>query len=233
MHRDIKPSNVLVNHQGQIKLCDFGVSGELVNSIADTFVGTSTYMAPERIQGAKYSIKSDVWSVGLMLMELAIGRFPFDANESAPGDRKSAAPMGGILDLLQQIVLEPAPKLPESDAFPPYLHDMIAKCLLKDPNERPTPRQLFVSSSFVLQCSKQLICHRTRTHSYKPPNGLRSTSKNGRSRCWRSTTENLIWLPSCRQQPKHFLRVTIQYHHLASQPIPRQQREHPHLVKYL
>ena len=144
MHRDIKPSNVLVNHRGQIKLCDFGVSGELVNSIADTFVGTSTYMAPERIQGAKYSIKSDVWSVGLMLMELAIGKFPFDASDSAAGDRASA-PVGGILDLLQQIVLEPAPKLPESDAFPPYLHDMIAKCLLKNPDERPTPRQLYVS----------------------------------------------------------------------------------------
>lgn len=42
---DVKPSNVLVNSQGQIKICDFGVSGELINSIADTFVGTSTYMS--------------------------------------------------------------------------------------------------------------------------------------------------------------------------------------------
>ena len=45
MHRDIKPSNILVNSRGSIKLCDFGVSGELINSIADTFVGTSTYMS--------------------------------------------------------------------------------------------------------------------------------------------------------------------------------------------
>lgn len=42
---DIKPSNILFNSQGQIKICDFGVSGELINSIADTFVGTSTYMS--------------------------------------------------------------------------------------------------------------------------------------------------------------------------------------------
>ena len=143
MHRDIKPSNVLVHSRGFIKLCDFGVSGELVNSIADTFVGTSTYMAPERIQGAKYSIKSDVWSVGLTVMELAIGRFPFDASDAAAGDRASAGPMG-ILDLLQQIVHEPAPRLPQSDAFPPILDEMIQKCLLKNPDDRPTPRQLFV-----------------------------------------------------------------------------------------
>lgn len=45
IHRDIKPSNILCNSKGQIKICDFGVSGELINSIADTFVGTSTYMS--------------------------------------------------------------------------------------------------------------------------------------------------------------------------------------------
>jgi len=43
--QDVKPSNILLNGQGQIKICDFGVSGELINSIADTFVGTSTYMS--------------------------------------------------------------------------------------------------------------------------------------------------------------------------------------------
>jgi mitogen-activated protein kinase kinase len=148
MHRDIKPSNVLVNSRGCIKLCDFGVSGQLVNSVADTFVGTSTYMAPERIQGAKYSVKSDVWSVALTLMELAIGRFPFDANDTTAGDRASAGPMG-ILDLLQQIVHEPAPKLPKSDAFPSILEEMIEKCLDKDPNLRPTPQQLFVRPPFI------------------------------------------------------------------------------------
>ena len=42
---DIKPSNILCNSLGEIKICDFGVSGELINSIADTFVGTSTYMS--------------------------------------------------------------------------------------------------------------------------------------------------------------------------------------------
>ncbi|KAJ6522587.1 Pkinase-domain-containing protein [Mycena capillaripes] len=77
IHRDIKPSNILCNSNGDIKLCDFGVSGELVNSIANTFVGTSIYMSPERIQGATYSVKSDIWSLGITLLELSVGQFPF------------------------------------------------------------------------------------------------------------------------------------------------------------
>ncbi|ETI29565.1 hypothetical protein G647_02018 [Cladophialophora carrionii CBS 160.54] len=153
MHRDIKPSNVLVNSRGMIKLCDFGVATETVNSVANTFVGTSTYMAPERIQGGAYTIKSDVWSVGLTVMELAIGRFPFDSSDSAAGDRASAGPMG-ILDLLQTIVHEPAPKLPKSEAFPAILEDFVAKCLLKNPDERPTPRELYDRDNF-LQAAKR------------------------------------------------------------------------------
>jgi len=77
IHRDIKPSNILCNSQGSIKLSDFGVSGELINSLANTFVGTSVYMSPERIQGAEYSVKSDIWSLGITLIELAYGRPPF------------------------------------------------------------------------------------------------------------------------------------------------------------
>ena len=192
MHRDIKPSNVLVSSRGYIKLCDFGVSGELVNSIADTFVGTSTYMAPERIQGAKYSIKSDVWSVGLTIMELAIGRFPFDASDAAAGDRASAGPMG-ILDLLQQIVHEPAPRLPECDAFPPILDEMIQKCLLKNPDDRPTPRQLYVRISYFFTYTTTTTdkdFDRKTTCFLLQPNERQWIYRSGRCRLWIVTTVN-------------------------------------------
>ncbi|KAJ7257537.1 kinase-like domain-containing protein [Mycena haematopus] len=86
IHRDIKPSNVLCNSDGEVKLCDFGVSGELVNSIANTFVGTSIYMSPERIQGATYSVKSDIWSLGITLIELSVGQFPFSGSFSDSED---------------------------------------------------------------------------------------------------------------------------------------------------
>ncbi|VDK50652.1 unnamed protein product, partial [Gongylonema pulchrum] len=76
MHRDIKPSNILVNRQGEVKISDFGISKQLEQSVACSFVGTNIYMAPERIRGGPYRLCSDVWSFGLTMCELAIGRFP-------------------------------------------------------------------------------------------------------------------------------------------------------------
>lgn len=49
MHRDVKPSNILVNSGGEIKMCDFGVSGQLIDSMANSFVGTRSYMSVSMI----------------------------------------------------------------------------------------------------------------------------------------------------------------------------------------
>lgn len=153
IHRDIKPSNVLMTHKGEFKLCDFGVSRELTNSVAlaDTFVGTSTYMSPERIQGNMYSIKSDVWSMGLMLYELASGFSPWsDVGEGEERGVRCTKIIGqeGILDLLQRIVNEQSPTLLHrksqftSQVFDPHMSHFIDKCLIKDEHQRPSTQDL-------------------------------------------------------------------------------------------
>jgi mitogen-activated protein kinase kinase len=135
MHRDIKPSNILLNAQGNVKLCDFGVCGYLVNSIAHSFVGTSSYMSPERIQGNEYTVRSDVWSLGLTLMELTIGKFPLPE-------------VTGVFELMDEIVRAPAPRLP-SHRYSSEYEDFIAQCLTKDFKERPLPSDLLLHPFIV------------------------------------------------------------------------------------
>ncbi|KAJ1885924.1 MAP kinase kinase (MEK), partial [Kickxella alabastrina] len=141
MHRDIKPSNILFNSLGFIKLCDFGISKEMVSSIANTFVGTASYMSPERMNGGSYTVKSDIWSLGLTLMELALGRYPLK------GEGESMS----IFEMLSYITTETLPALSQDD-FPPGLCDLVSKCLIKDPALRPTLKDL-LAHPYTHECS--------------------------------------------------------------------------------
>ncbi|XP_060592923.1 dual specificity mitogen-activated protein kinase kinase 5-like [Ruditapes philippinarum] len=133
LHRDIKPSNILVNTDGFVKLCDFGVSTQLVESITKSHVGTNAYMAPERIKAEHYGAPSEVWSLGVTLYELAAGRFPFE-NMFEEGSVN-------VLRLCNTILEEKSPKLSE-EKFSPALCDFVAKCLHKDPQKRITHPEL-------------------------------------------------------------------------------------------
>ncbi|KAM3161637.1 Protein kinase domain-containing protein [Lachancea thermotolerans] len=130
IHRDVKPTNVLCSAaQGTVKLCDFGVSGNLVASLAKTNIGCQSYMAPERIKSlnpdkATYTVQSDIWSLGLSILEMAIGSYPYPVET-----------FDNIFSQLSAIVDSPPPKLPQ-DRFSPVAQDFVNMCLQKVPERR-------------------------------------------------------------------------------------------------
>lgn len=121
-HRDLKPENVLLDKHDNVKIIDFGLSKpyEAGSPIFTTACGSPAYVAPEIIQQQQYTTSTDIWSAGILLYAMIIGRLPFyDAN---------------MATMFQQI-LHSCPIFP--DDLAPCLRDLIGSLLSKDPNMRP------------------------------------------------------------------------------------------------
>ncbi|XP_010936637.1 mitogen-activated protein kinase kinase 3 isoform X5 [Elaeis guineensis] len=99
-----------------------------------TFVGTVTYMSPERIRNQNYSYAADIWSLGLAIFECGTGKFPYTANE-------------GPANLMLQILYDSSPTPPE-DSYSPEFCSFVDACLQKDADARPTAEQL-LSHPFI------------------------------------------------------------------------------------
>lgn len=133
VHRDLKCANVMLTREGRVKVLDFGIASvlpgvDLEHSLTATMSGdvgqiggTLPYMAPEVLRGDAASISSDVWALGVVLYEMTTGRRPFD--RQAPSELVAA-------------ILRDSPAAMASDV-PPPIALLVARCLSKDPAERP------------------------------------------------------------------------------------------------
>ena len=153
IHRDIKPSNFLLQHDGTVKVTDFGVAkvfgGEELTRAGST-LGTSHYMSPEQILGQPIGTSSDIYSLGITLFEMMTGRVPFSGNSDFEIQR-------GHLE-----VLPPSPR-----QFNPNVPKEVESAILKSLEKKPEKR--FSSARHFLQALPETMPHLQKEFTEKGP----------------------------------------------------------------
>ena len=124
VYRDLKPENIMVLENGYIKFFDFGTVKEIKSGRTKTFIGTTSYMAPEVFTGKGYSFEVDMWSLGIMMYEFLCGKLPFAEDIEDP------------MEFYNEMIGQDL-------TFPPFVNDeafkdLVSKLLIKDPNKRLT-----------------------------------------------------------------------------------------------
>jgi hypothetical protein len=126
LHRDLKPANIMLDGRGRVRITDFGLALSSDDALGRSeTAGTPAYMAPEQIAKGEASVRSDIYSLGLVLYELFTGRLPYQA--TTPIEWRRAH-------------LESSPRAPSSVVkdIDPVVEKAILRCLQKGPAQRPS-----------------------------------------------------------------------------------------------
>jgi serine/threonine protein kinase/WD40 repeat protein len=124
--RDLKPDNILLNEDERAILADFGIARQRQEAHltqVGTAIGTPQYMSPEQAQGGDLDARSDIYSMGIVLYQLATGRLPFSGKDPASL-------------IYKQVHEKPEPPQKYNKKVPEWLQDIILQCLAKEPDKR-------------------------------------------------------------------------------------------------
>jgi serine/threonine protein kinase len=162
IHGDVKPANIFVTDEGHIKLGDFGIA-RFATQVSGTgkLVGTPAYLSPEQIKGEPQDHRSDIFSLGIILYQLATGVRPFDGSS--------------VTAVCAQIVAaEPVPPSQINRALPKEFDQVVMRCLAKDPSARyPTGDSLAASLYPFARGKFPSTPKRPKVSWWKQPLGLR------------------------------------------------------------
>ena len=126
IHRDIKPQNIMITEDNIVKVTDFGIARFFNNetqTMTDKTIGSVHYISPEQAKGLKTDIKSDIYSVGIVLYELLTNRLPFEADNAVS------------VAIMQMQVVPQSPRL-LNPSIPPALEEITLKAMQKKPENR-------------------------------------------------------------------------------------------------
>ncbi|KAK4452011.1 kinase-like domain-containing protein [Podospora aff. communis PSN243] len=168
VHRDVRPARMFLNSRGEVKLGGFRLSTRFdqnTASMAESDVRIMRYCSPGRVSSWCISIEDDVWSLGISLFEMAVGKHPYSKYQE-------------LGDLLKAIVHNPAPRIQEKHNLPLQFHALIEKCLVRRKG-RASLRQLHDDDDFIASATTHDFDPKewaTWLRKRKPPSINRATS---------------------------------------------------------